>query len=161
MSAYGRQSYYSQQPPPRQQQQQPPQYATNGHTVELLADTSYNQSNQQLQPGNDRFSQTYSELGGSSPQPLNGRWSGVQSERHSSAAGSVHSYPTTAMSAPDGSRSPRTDIYSQSSKNFAVELPSNEVVPPRPPKEELDQNKENQRTSQQGYSYNPQDFVRR
>lgn len=157
MSAYSnnRQSYYSQQP----QQQQPPQYGTNSVSVELPADASYNQPYQHLQPG-DRYSQTYSELGGSSPHPPNGRWSGGQSEQYSSNAGSVHSYPT-GMSATDGARSPRMDGYNQPSKNFAVELPSNEAVPPRPPKEELGQNKENAPVSQQGYNYNPQDFVRR
>lgn len=151
-SAYARQSYYG-------AQQQPPQYPQNPNVVEMPADSSYAQPSQHLQPSGDRMSQ-YSELGGSSPQPPNGRWSGIQSDRQSSNGGSVHSYPT-GMSTTDGMRSPRMDQYQQPSKSFAAELPGDDAVPPRPPKEELSQNKENMSSSQQGYAYNPQDYAMR
>lgn len=151
-SAYSRQSHYG-------QQQQPPQYLSNPHALEMPGDSSYNPAGQHLHPDGDRNSTTYSELGGSSPLPPNGRWSGVQSDGHSSNGGSVYSHPT-AVSAPDAMRSPRLEQYHQPSKTFAAELPSNEIVPPRPAKEDLNNNTENMQPPPQGYVYNPRDFAR-
>lgn len=153
-SAYDNQAYYNQQ---QQQQPQPPQYPSNNF-VEMAGDNSYARSNQRLQPGGDNRMSQYSELGGSSPQPQNGRWSGMQSDGQSSHGGSVHSYPT-AMSN-EGISSPRMGSFG--GKSFApVELPGEDALPPRPPKESLDQNKENRQEPQGAYRYNPQDFAPR
>ena len=139
-SAYSRQSS---QNPPRQ----------NSFAVEMPGDSQYAGSPHLSAPQNGRFS-TYSELGGTSPGLQSTRWSGVQSDNQSSRDGSVYSGPTTT-SAADAMRSPRLDQVA--SKSFAVELPSNEAVPPRPPKTPME-GQENQRP-QQGYQYNPSDYA--
>lgn len=156
--SHNRHSSFGPQSPRPQSQYQPP--SQNGLAIEMAGDTTYDQGH--LSPPHNRFS-SYSELAGHSPQAQTGRWSGVQSENQSEH-GSSYSGPTN-YSAPETSRSPRPEFHS-ASKNFAVELPSNETVPPRPPKESPEPQNQNQnqnqnenRQSQQSYKYNPQDFA--
>lgn len=136
-SAYSRQNSY-----------QPPKH--NSFAVEMEGDSQYGSSPNLNPPNNGRFS-TYSELGATSPGLPNNRWSAMQTDDRSSRDGSVYSGPT-AISAPDGLRSPRPET-----KTFAAELPSNETAPPRPPKT-LEEGQENQH-AQQGYQYNPLDYA--
>ncbi|KAK5954610.1 hypothetical protein OHC33_004332 [Knufia fluminis] len=154
-----RQSAYGRLPSYNQFGNSPNASQQNGLAIEMPGDTQYSQSSSNLHPHGNRFS-TYSEMSGSSPQPPNGRWSGVQSEGQSSQDGSVMSYPTN-YSAPNPMGSPRPEM--QGGKSFAAELPGNEVVPPRPPKEPPvpENQKENQQShqSQYGYTYNPQDYA--
>lgn len=136
-SAYDRQNSYQ---PPR----------GNKFAVEVPGDNQFGSNAHLGLPSDGRFS-TYSELGASSPGMQSHRWSAVQSDDRSSRDGSVYSGPT-AISAPDGVRSPRPET-----KSFAFELPDNEVVPPRPPKSPLE-GQENQQP-QQSHHYNPQDYA--
>jgi len=154
-SAYYRQSSYNQHNNTYNSSQQ------NGVAIEMPGDTQYGQSSSHLHPNSSRFSD-YSEISGSSPQPLNGRWSGVQSDGQGSQDGSLASYPTTysAPSNPMGSTRPE---FEGGGKSFAAELPGDEVVPPRPPKispvpDKQDDNRQSQQ-SQHGYTYNPQHYA--
>ena len=171
-SAYGPNGMNLRSPSGSGSHQRPPSYADhrsqspykppqqNGLAIEMPGDNQY--GNHLSPPQDNRFS-TYSELSGQSPthspQPQGGRWSGVQSDNQSSHGGSNYSGPSR-FSAPDPMRSPVSDY--QPSRSFAAELPGNEILPPRPPKEEINHDKENQRQpAPQGYQhqgYNPQEF---
>lgn len=135
-SAYSRQSSY-----------QPPKH--NSFAVEMEGDSQYGSHPHLSPPSNSRFS-TYSELGANSPGGQSNRWSALHTDDRSSRDGSVYSGPT-AISAPEGVRSPRPET-----KSFAAELPNNETVPPRPPKTPAE-GQENQQP-QQSYQYNPLDY---
>lgn len=154
-SQHQRHSSYQSSPRPQSQYQPPSQ---NGLAIEMPGDMSYSQNH--LSPPSNRFS-NYSELASHSPQAQTGRWSGVQSENQSSYEGSTYSGPTN-YSAPETSRSPPPGFH-QPSKSFAAELPGDDAVPPRPPKESPEPKKENpdqqSQQGQQNYHYNPQDFA--
>jgi len=140
-SAYGRQSSYY---PPNQQ-------GGNGLAIEMPGDTQYHANGAHLHP-NDQRNSAYSELSGNSPQPPNGRWSGVQSDAQSSN-GSEYSRPTH-WSAPEPMRSPMMNP----SKSFAAELPGSEIAAPtRSPNPQGEERQHDQ--SGQGYQYNPQDYA--
>jgi len=130
----------------------------NGLAIEMPGDTQYSQPSSHLHPNGNRYS-TYSEMSGSSPNPPNGRWSGVQSDV-GSQDGSIVSHPTS-YSAPNPILSSRQDV--QGGKSFAAELPGNEVLPPRPPKEsplpDTQNNSQQSQQGQHGYTYNPQHYA--
>lgn len=127
-----------------------------GLAIEMPGDSQYGNPSSHLHP-NSRLS-TYSELGGGSSHPSNGRLSGVQSDNQSSHDGSVSSFPTTYTTG-NHMGSPRLEPP-RASKSFAAELPSNEAVPPRPPKElSIPDSQKEHVPLQQGYAYTPQNYA--